>query len=110
MEKIVFTGRRGPVRNDDESSFQFEYDYIYNSTVEKKYVVVAISSTIISLYRFDDNNGEIFFNCLLKEIYRNGIENIKKNYSKITVSIEENQHLYDPEHVVKFIPQYEIEL
>lgn len=110
MERIVFTGRRGPERKDDESSFQFEYDYISDSTIEKKHVEVAISSTIISLYNVDVANGEIFFNCLLKEIYRNGIENIERNNAKIKISIEENQHLYDPEHVTKFTPQYEIDL
>jgi len=110
MEKIIFTGRRGPNSNINEFSFNFEYDYIFDSYVEKKQVEVAICSTIISLYNVDVNDGEIFFNCLLKEIYRNGIENIEKNNSKIKVSIEENQHLYDPEHVNKFIPKYEIDL
>lgn len=110
MDKIVFTGRRGPECKNNESSFQFEYNYISDSAIKKKYVEVAISSTVISLYNVDVSNGEFFFNCLLKEIYRNGIENIEQNNAKIKISIEENQHLYDPEHATKFTPQYEIDL
>lgn len=110
MEKIVFTSKIGPNHSSKGASFIFNYDHFSESNIYKKNVEVIISDTLISLYEVDAKDGEIFFNCLLKEVYRNGIKNLEDKYSKILICIEENQHLYDPEHSVKFVPKYEIDI
>lgn len=110
MEKVIFINREGPKYSDKFTSFVFCLEHLSGSKIQEIIIKVSFSKTLVLLYNVDENDSELYFNCLLKELYRNGLKNFINGNSELKIGIDENQHLFDPEHNIKFAPKYIIDL
>ena len=110
MEKLIFSKKYGPFYYEKSISFVFRFDHIKETGKVFKDIEIDISKFVLDLYRLDPLNENIYFNCLLKEIYRNGLENLYHRKAKIRIEVGENTHLINTEQYASFVPRYEIVL